>query len=103
MREVVKETVEVLNIIKDIQERTKIIQDYSTNGFLDRNKAIDKIKELQNTDVDVTVATAAAQMMCGSLILERADDKTLIENLIFQINILEGKRIQKNIAMEETK
>lgn len=97
MSENIKETLEILNLNKDIKERQQLIQNYIACGVLDRHKAIEKIKELQTTDIDITVATATAQIMCGTVILEYADDNTLIENLQFQINILKGKLIEKTI------
>ncbi len=105
MSDIIKETSEVLNITKDIQERNTIIQSYISSGILDRNKAIEKIRELQITDSDITAATIAMQAAHGYVILEQADDSTLIENLRFQINILEGKLIAKTIknATEESK
>lgn len=97
MSENIKETLEFLNLNKDIKERQQLIQDYIACGVLDRHKAIEKIRELQTTDIDITLATATVQIMRGAVILECADDNTLIENLQFQINILEGKLIEKVI------
>ena len=84
MSENIKETLEILNLNKDIRERQQLIQNYIAWGVLDRHTAIKKIRELQTTDIDVTTATATAQIMCGTVILECADDNTLIENLQFQ-------------------
>lgn len=95
MSENTKDALEILDLNKNIQERKQLIQDYIAYGILDRHKVIEKIRELQTTDVDITVATATVQIMRGAVILEYADDNTLIENLQFQINILEGKLIDK--------
>lgn len=95
MNEIAKENSEVLNITKDIQERNQIIHDYITYGILDRNKVIEKVRELQLTDSDVISATKVMQSARGYVMLEYADDNTLIENLQFQTNILKGKLIDK--------
>lgn len=103
MSKTVNEILDYYSITKDIQERKQILSDYFTRGIIDRNKAIDKIRELQRTDAEVTAATTTAQILCGSVNLECADNNTLIENLQFQISILEGKLITKTIknAMED--
>jgi len=97
MSENTKDTLEILNLNKDIKERQQLIQDYIAYGILDRHKVIEKIKELQITDSDITAATVTAQAIRGTVILEYADNNTLIENLQFQIDILEGKLIEKTI------
>lgn len=103
MSEFITSTLEILDLNKNIQERKQLIQDYIAYGILDRHKVIEKIKELQITDSDITAATATVQAIRGTVILEYADNNTLIENLQFQIDILEGKLIEKTIkkAMEE--
>lgn len=103
MSQTAKDIVDIFNTTRDIQERAQIIHDYATYGTLDRQKAISKITELQHKDAEVTAATATAQILCGSVALECADNNTLIENLRFQISILEGKLITKTVegAMED--
>lgn len=54
-----------------------------------------KNRELQLTDSDVTTATAVIHSACSYVMLECADDNTLIENLQFQIIILKEKLINK--------
>lgn len=97
MSNTVKEAFDFYNMTKDIQERKQIIDDYRTYGILDRNKVIDKITELQHKDVEVATATNTVQAIQGAVILNYADNNTLIENLLFQINILEGKLVAKTI------
>lgn len=80
MSQKIKETLEVLNLNKDIQDRRQLIQDYIAYGVFDRHKVI-KIREIQTTYIDIAAAIATAQAMCDTLILEYADDNTLIENL----------------------
>lgn len=97
MSEFITSTLEILDLNKNIQERKQLIQDYIAYGILDKHKVIEKIRELQTTDLDITAATATVQAIRGAVILEYADDNTLIENLQFQIDILEGKLIEKTI------
>lgn len=105
MDENINEISEVSNLTKDIQERNSIIQDYIDRGILDRNKVIQKIRELQLTDSAVIATTVVMQATRGYAMLECLDDNTLIENLQFQTNILKGKLIDKTrkSAMEESK
>lgn len=42
----IKETLENINLNKDIQERQQLIQDYIACGVLNRHKVIEKIREL---------------------------------------------------------
>lgn len=103
MSQTVNEILDYYSMTKDILERKQMISDYFTRGIIDRNKVIDKIKELQTTDVEVSAATATAQIIVGSVDLGYADNNTLIKNLQFQINVLEGKLINKTVknAMED--
>lgn len=97
MSNTVKKAFDFYNMTKDIQERKQMIDDYRTYGILDRNKVIDKITELQHKDVEVSTATNTVQAIQGAVILNYADNNTLIENLLFQINVLEGKLVAKTI------
>lgn len=47
-----------LSLEKDIIERDRIIEQYKLFGYLDRADAIDKIKELRATDLEVATVTA---------------------------------------------
>ena len=93
----IREPLEIIDLNAKIHERNDIIRDYLTYGVLDRHTAIEKIRELQTTDSDIATATVTAQAVRGSVILEYADNKTLIENLQFQIDFLNGKLIDKSI------
>ncbi len=93
----IREPLEIIDLNAKIHERNDIIRDYLTYGVLDRHTAIEKIRELQTTDSDIATATVTAQAVRGSVILEYADNKTLIKNLQFQIDFLNGKLIDKSI------
>ena len=47
MSENIKETLEILNLNKDIKERQQLIQNYIACSVLDRHKAIEKIKNFK--------------------------------------------------------
>ena len=80
-----------LSLTKDIIEREKIIYQFQTTGFLDRNDAIEKIIITQLTDVDLAVATITKQAVNGSVNLYQADEDIIIANMQFQIEFLKAK------------
>ncbi|MBQ4562680.1 MAG: hypothetical protein IJA55_10175 [Clostridia bacterium] len=87
----IKKEYDKLSITKDIIERENIIRQFQTNGFLDRNKAIEKIMSLQLTDADMAIATVAKQTQCGSVDLYQVDDNLIVSNMQFQIDFLKAK------------
>ena len=80
-----------LSLTKDIIEREKIIYQFQTTGFLDRNDAIEKINSIQITDIELATATAVKQVQFGSVVLYQADDNLIIANIQFQIDFLKAK------------
>ena len=80
-----------LSLTKDIVEREKIIYQFQTTGFLDRNDAIEKIKTTQLTDVDLAQATITKQAISGSVDLHQAKDNLIIANMEFHIDFLKAK------------
>lgn len=50
---------ENLSILKDIQEIDDLLNRYCQSGYIDREKAISKIRELQMTNSDIQMAVAA--------------------------------------------
>lgn len=80
-----------LSLTKDIVEREKIIYQFQTTGFLDRNDAIENIKTTQLTDVDLALATITKQATSGSVDLHQANDNLIIANMQFQIDFLKAK------------
>lgn len=103
MSELIKDTIDTTKTTKDLYERKQIVNNYMINRFLDRGTIIKMIKELQESDADVLAATTAARLLNGTVILDTADDNTLIDNLNLQIRVLEGKLIAKTVnkAMED--
>lgn len=94
-----KKKIDIASISKDIKERDEIISRYITTGNLDRNEVIRKIVELQNTDIEVRIATSTKQVIEGFLDLSSATDNQLINNLNFQLEFLKSKLVKK--AMED--
>lgn len=80
----------IVQLIHDISERERIISTYRTTGYLDRNQAIEKIKELRMTDKEVATVTAA-QLAVNSIPFEAASDEKIIGELQMQIDILKAK------------
>lgn len=87
----IKREYDKLSITKDIIKRENIIRQFQTNGFLDRNEAIEKIMSLQFTDADMAIATAAKQKQCGGVDLYQSDDNLIVSNMQFQIDFLKAK------------
>ena len=80
-----------MSLTKDIIEREKIVYQFQTTGFLDRNDAIEKINSIQITDIELATATAVKQVQFGSIDLYQADDNLIIANMQFQIDFLKAK------------
>ena len=51
----IKKEYDKLSLAKDIAEREKIVYQFQTSGFLDRNNAIEKITSLQITDAELAL------------------------------------------------
>lgn len=82
-----------VNALKDIADRQQLIQDYRRTGYLDRQKAIDKIMELRYTDKEV--ATIAMKSITPqSTTIFSAPDQSLVSELELQIAILSKKVLQ---------
>ena len=93
----IKTECDKLSVVNDINERQNIIRQFETTGFLDRNKAINKITSLQITDTELLTATKLKQVASGSVNLYRADDNTIISNLQFQVDFLISKLGKLNL------
>lgn len=83
-----------LSLTKDIAERDRIIEQYKLFGVLDRADAIDKIKKLRVTDLEVAAVTAA-ELAKGSTPFEQCPNDQIISELILQRNILKAKLSEK--------
>lgn len=89
-----------MSIADDIKEREKIIHQFQTTGFLDRNDAIEKIASIQFTDIELAALTVVQQTRYGSVNLYQADDNLIIENMRFQIGFLETKLARLELEEE---
>ena len=87
----IKREYDKLSLTKDIVEREKIIYQFQTTGFFDRNDAIGKINSIQLTDIELATATVAKQVQFGSVDLCQANNELIITNIQFQIDFLKAK------------
>lgn len=78
------------SIIKDIVDRKKIIFDYRMYGILDRDSAINKIKELRNKDKEVEKITTL-NLAISSIPFSMSSDDQIVAELDMQKTILETK------------
>lgn len=69
-----------MDLWKDIQEINNILNQYSQLGFIDRKKAISKIRELRVTNKDIQTAVTAALRM-NAIPFSQAGDRQLAEEL----------------------
>lgn len=97
----IKREYDKLSLTKDIIEREKIVYQFQTTGFLDRNDAIEKIKSIQFTDIELATATVAKQVKFGSIDLYQADNKLIITNVLFQIDFLKAKLAKLELEDKE--
>lgn len=97
----IKKEYDKLSLTKDIIEREKIVYQFQTTGFLDRNDAIEKIKSIQFTDIELATATVAKQVQFGSVDLHQADDNLIIANMQFQIDFLKAKLAKLELEDKE--
>lgn len=89
-----QESYERSSILKDINERKQIIQDYQLTGHLDREKAVKKIQELRLHDIDIAIATID-RLVVSSTPFSQIPDQGIVEELQMQINILTAKYLNK--------
>ena len=54
-----KEPYDRASMLKDVSDREQMINNFRRTGYLDRDKAIQKIQELRLSDTDVAAATTA--------------------------------------------
>lgn len=78
------------SIIKDIIDRKKIVFDYKMYGILDRDSAINKIKELRNKDKEVEKITTV-NLAISSIPFSMSSDDQIVAELDMQKAILEAK------------
>ncbi len=97
----IKREYDKLSLTKDIVERENIVYQFQTTGFLDRNDAIEKIKSIQLTDIELATATVGKQVQFGSVDLYQADNKLIITNILFQIDFLKAKLLKLELEEKE--
>lgn len=73
----IKQTCDNSTLMKDLTERQQIIQLFNCTGYIDRDNAIKKIKELRVTDVDVAAITSA-KLVTNSILFDNATNEGLI-------------------------
>lgn len=78
------------SIIKDIVDRKKIVFDYRMYGILDRDSAINKIKELRNKDKEVEKITTL-NLAISSIPFSMSSNDQIVAELDMQKTILEAK------------
>lgn len=84
-----------ISLIKDISDRQQIIQLYQKTGFIDRDKAVEKIVELRGKDKDVAEVTVVNLTM-SSVPFSQVSNQSIISELKMQCEILESKLLEKN-------
>lgn len=84
-----------VSLIKDISDRQQIMQLYQKTGFIDREKAVEKIVELRGKDKDVAEVTVVKLTM-SSVPFSQVSDQSIISELKMQCEILESKLLEKN-------
>lgn len=71
------------------------MQLYQKTGFIDREKAVEKIVELRGKDKDVAEVTVVKLTM-SSVPFSQVSDQSIISELKMQCEILESKLLEKN-------
>ena len=100
MSDSIKKEFDKTEITKDILELQNIVAIFNTTGFLDRNYAIQKINEIRSKNIELVTATALKQAESGTVILQMADNNTIINNVQFQMDFLTAKLAEKNLEDE---
>lgn len=93
-RNTIKDMMDKESLIKDINERNIIIQNYQITRSLDRDNAIRKINELRKTDNDIS-RVAIIQTAISSTSLYQATNDQIVNELIIQNAVLRAKLIRK--------
>lgn len=97
----IKKEYDKLSLVKEIVERENIVCKFQTTGFLDRNDAIEKITSIQITDSELALATKAKQALNGRVDLYQVDNKLIITNMQFQIDVLKTKLAKLELEDKE--
>lgn len=87
-----KEPYDRASMLKDISDREQMINNFRRTGYLDRDKAIQKIQELRLSDTDVGAATTA-RLATSSTPFSQVSDQGIIAELQMQLEILSAKTL----------
>lgn len=93
-RNTIKDMMDKESLIKDINERNIIIQNYQITRSLDRENAIRKINELRKTDDDIW-RVAMIQTALSPMSPYQATNEQIVNELIIQNAVLKAKLIVK--------
>lgn len=88
-----KKTYDRASMLKDITDREQMINNFRRTGYLDRDKAIQKIQELRLSDTDVAAATTA-RLSISSTPFSQVSDQGIIAELQMQLEILSAKTLK---------
>lgn len=88
-----KETYDRASMLKDISDREQMINNFRRTGYLDRDKAIQKIQELRLSDTDVAAATTA-RLAISSTPFSQVSNQGIIAELQMQLEILSAKTLK---------
>ncbi len=88
-----KETYDRASMLKDISDREQMINNFRRTGYLDRDKAIQKIQELRLSDTDVAAATTE-RLAISSTPFSQVSDQGIIAELQMQLEILSAKTLK---------
>ena len=88
-----KETYDRASMLKDISDREQMINNFRRTGYLDRDKAIQKIQELRLSDTDVAAATTA-RLSISSTPYSQVTDQGIKAEIQMQLEILSAKTLK---------
>ena len=90
MENLMREIYDRGSILKNISEREQMIRIYKATGQLDRNRAIEKIRELRLTDTEIAAETSA-RLAVSATPFDKASDQAIVAELQMQVDILSAK------------
>lgn len=85
-----KKAYDIASIMKDIQERQEMINEYQMTRRLDRDKAISKIQELRITNENVATVTSI-KLAQYSVPFSEVPNENIVAELKMQMDILSAE------------
>ena len=85
-----KKAYDIASIMKDIQERQKMVNEYQMTKRLDRDKAISKIQELRITNENVATVTSI-KLAQYSVPFSEVPNENIVAELKMQMDILSAE------------